>query len=389
MGTVAMSQRVQHVISAQGNDLSDLINRYAEIEQCPAVGLLAGLISESGLNEHAERHGQGDDQSVGLGQQTLRWASVGDHTNSAANWETCRAYYYQPENAIAEAARQYGAYYRQYGSFEEAWSRYNGGPGMAFAHNPNAANLRRGWNAAQLYLSPDEEPTTMTDYAGAGWAPSPNVTFGRQGSPITAIVLHGTAGNGAVGWFAQPVSQVSAHYVVERDGTVTQCVREQDTAWHAGVVTPDSEFAGGTNPNRWSIGIEHTRDRTNTSPLTPAQLDASLALVTDILARHGPLAMLTHDEIDVGRICPGPGFPLAAFTALLDGENGGDGMRDSQIAIVNEEIIENLNLAIGGLDAVLATDALRDDLRTSLDTARENLTAGALPAAQTLSRDEG
>lgn len=314
-----MSQRVEHVISAQGNDLSDLVNRYAEAEQCPAVGLLAGLISESNLNEHAERIGAWPDWSEGLGQQTVLYASVGDHTESLANLKVVRDYYWQPENAIAEAARQYGAYYRQYQDHFEAWSRYNGGPGMAWADNPNKANIRRGWDAAQLYLTADEEPTAMTDYAGAGWAPSPNFTVGRQGSVITAIVLHGTAGPNAVDWFAQTVSQVSAHYVVEQDGTVTQCVREANTAWHAGVVTPDSEFAGGINPNRWSIGIEHTRDRTNTSPLTPAQLDASLGLVRDILARHGPLALLTHDEIDVGRVCPGPGFPLAAFTALLDG----------------------------------------------------------------------
>lgn len=384
-----MSQRVENVMSQQGNNLSDLINRYAEIEQCPAVGLLAGLIAESNLNEHAERIGIWPDWSEGLGQQTVRYARIGDQSPSAANLKLVKDYYWQPENAIAEAARQYGAYYRQYGDHFEAWSRYNGGPRMAWADNPHKANIRRGWNAAQLYLAPEEEPTPMTDYAGAGWAPSPNFTVGRQGSHITAVVLHGTAGNGAVGWFAQPVSQVSAHYVVELDGTVTQCVREADTAWHAGIVTSDSEFAGGVNPNRWSIGIEHTRDRTNTSPLTPAQLDASLHLVADILARRGPLAMLTHDEISVGRICPGPGFPLAAFTALLDGGNGDDGMRASQIEIVNREIIRNLDLAIGGLDAVLATDVLRDDLRTSLDTARANLIAGALPAAQTLARDEG
>lgn len=81
--------------------------------------------------------------------------------------------------------------------------------------------------------------------------------------------------------------------------------------------------------------------------------------------------------------------PWAAIYVAVPAENGDDGMRDSQLAIVNDEVIRNLHLAIGGLDAVLATDALRDDLRTSLDTARENLTAGALPAAQTLSRDEG
>lgn len=158
-----MSDRVQGVITRQGNDVSDLVNRYAEANGCDAVGLLAGLISESNLDEQAERDGAWPDVSFGLGQQTALYASVGDHSGSAANLQRCRDYYFQPENAIAEAARQYGAYYQQYGSYQEAWSRYNGGPGMAFANNPNAANIQRGWDAAQAYLAPDGVATYNPD----------------------------------------------------------------------------------------------------------------------------------------------------------------------------------------------------------------------------------
>ena len=158
----------------------------------------------------------------------------------------------------------------------------------------------------------------QTDYAGAVWAPSPNFWVGRQGQAITTIVLHGTAGGGAVQWFSESASQVSAHYVVDTDGTVTQCVREADSAWHAGVVTPDSPYAGRPNPNLWTIGIEHVRDQTNSSPLTPAQVRASLALCRDILARHPSItAFIPHDAIDVGRVCPGPDFPIAQWQALL------------------------------------------------------------------------
>lgn len=153
----------------------------------------------------------------------------------------------------------------------------------------------------------------MVDFGGAQWAPSPNLWQDRQGQKIQAIVLHGTAGPNAVGWFQKPQSQVSAHYVVEQDGTVTQCVLEKDAAWHAGVVTANSKFYGGPNPNLWTIGIEHTRDKTNTSPITGPQLAASLALVQDVVQRHGKLVLIQHNQIDVGRICPGPGFPLQKF----------------------------------------------------------------------------
>jgi len=155
----------------------------------------------------------------------------------------------------------------------------------------------------------------ITDYAPASWRPSPNYWQGRDGHRITGIVLHATAGlePGPVEWFQSTASQVSAHYIVNRDGSVIQTVREVDSAWHAGEVTSTSRFYGGVNPNRATIGIEHERDASNSSPLTPAQLYASLALVRSIVRRHGPLEIITHDEIDVGRVCPGPGFPIAVF----------------------------------------------------------------------------
>jgi N-acetylmuramoyl-L-alanine amidase len=49
------------------------------------------------------------------------------------------------------------------------------------------------------------------------------------------LVLHGTAGGGTIEWFQNPTSKVSAHYVVGQDGSVTQMVSEDDTAWHNGM----------------------------------------------------------------------------------------------------------------------------------------------------------
>jgi len=165
----------------------------------------------------------------------------------------------------------------------------------------------------------------LTDYAPATWLPANPVDYapGRGGARITAIVLHATAGlePGPEQWFRDARSHVSAHYIVNRDGSVVQMVREGDTAWHAGEVTQDSRYAGGVNPNHWTIGIEHERDGSNSSPLTAAQLYASLALVRSIIRRHGPLEIIAHDAIDVGRVCPGPGFPLSLFRAAAGAFN--------------------------------------------------------------------
>ena len=52
--------------------------------------------------------------------------------------------------------------------------------------------------------------------------------------------------NGAISWFQNPASDVSAHFCMRsEDGEVTQMVHLADRAWHVG------------SQNAWSIGIEH------------------------------------------------------------------------------------------------------------------------------------
>ena len=158
----------------------------------------------------------------------------------------------------------------------------------------------------------------MTRFSNARFAQSPNYWPGRQGHRITAIVIHSTAGfePGVLEWFSTPSSSVSAHYVVNRDGSVICCVDEDDSAWHAGVVTADSIYYGKGNLNVTTIGIEHENDGTNSLGLTPAQMAASVRLIADIRRRHGNLPFIPHHAINSGHAgCPGPRFPLAELDA--------------------------------------------------------------------------
>lgn len=70
------------------------------------------------------------------------------------------------------------------------------------------------------------------------------------------IVLHDTAGRlaqfNSVHWFARRDCKTSAHVVVERDGTITQMVRFDRKANHAG----HSIWRGRRQCNSFSIGIE-------------------------------------------------------------------------------------------------------------------------------------
>lgn len=77
------------------------------------------------------------------------------------------------------------------------------------------------------------------------------------GGPIEPwlLILHYTANQSAAGtvsWFQSPESKVSAHLVVDLDGTITQMVPFNRRAAHAGV----SRWRGKEGCNGFSIGIE-------------------------------------------------------------------------------------------------------------------------------------
>lgn len=133
---------------------------------------------------------------------------------------------------------------------------------------------------------------------------------------VDVIVIHVTEGSAASvkSWFNNPEAVVSAHYMVQRDGTIISFVDENDRAYHAGqLVTPsaalvrDRYAAGKWTPNSYGIGIEHEGD--GTTELTVAQRAASQALILDILTRHPvPLDrehILGHHEIKASKTCPG------------------------------------------------------------------------------------
>lgn len=77
----------------------------------------------------------------------------------------------------------------------------------------------------------------------------PNHNDGRFGIKIDTLVLHNTEGSmaSAIARFQDEGEQVSAHLIIDRDGTTVQMVDFSNTAWHAG----DRTY------NRRSIGIEN------------------------------------------------------------------------------------------------------------------------------------
>jgi N-acetylmuramoyl-L-alanine amidase len=117
-------------------------------------------------------------------------------------------------------------------------------------------------------------------------APSPN--FDDRALPITMIVLHYTgmeSAEAAVARLRDAEAKVSAHYVVDEDGSILQLVDEDKRAWHAG----RSHWRGITDVNSASIGIEivNPGHEFGYRPFPDAQMGALIPLVADIKERHG------------------------------------------------------------------------------------------------------
>ena len=117
--------------------------------------------------------------------------------------------------------------------------------------------------------------------------PSPNHGPRRDGAAIDMLILHYTGmltGTAALDRLCDPKTEVSAHYVIDEDGTVWRLVAEDRRAWHAG----RAWWAGETDINSRSIGIElvNPGHEHGYSAFPEPQMAALIALSHGILARH-------------------------------------------------------------------------------------------------------
>ena len=115
---------------------------------------------------------------------------------------------------------------------------------------------------------------------------SPNFDS-REKHPIDMLVLHYTgmkSAQEALQRLGDPGSKVSAHYLVDEDGTAYCLVPEDRRAWHAGI----SHWRGATNINQRSIGIEivNPGHEFGYRPFPAAQMKMVAMLCREIIARH-------------------------------------------------------------------------------------------------------
>jgi N-acetylmuramoyl-L-alanine amidase len=148
---------------------------------------------------------------------------------------------------------------------------------------------------------------------------SPNQDERPAGGPIDVLVLHYTGmptAEAALARLCDPEARVSAHYLVEEDGTIWRLVPEARRAWHAGV----SCWRGMRELNARSIGIElvNPGHEWGYRPFPALQLAAACDLCLAILSRHPIPArnVVAHSDIAPERKQdPGELFDWEGFAA--------------------------------------------------------------------------
>ena len=128
----------------------------------------------------------------------------------------------------------------------------------------------------------------------------------------------------AIDRLCDPAHEVSAHWLVGRDGRQVALVPEDRRAWHSGA----GRWGDVRDVNSRSIGIELDND--GASPFPEAQVVALIDLLGTVVARHPaitPSRILGHSDVAPERkVDPGTLFPwnrlvaagLAAATPVLE-----------------------------------------------------------------------
>lgn len=167
------------------------------------------------------------------------------------------------------------------------------------------------------------KPNLVEAHSPSSFYPGP---FGKL-----AVVWHITEGSNSLDWL-RTGGEVSANYLIARDGTIYEIVRWQDGAWVNGILeAPDTgnpviaRIAGsGINPNKRTTGIECEGFSTRGAPgaLTRAQSESLVRLTAWLCQVQGHPCDRTHviRHAQVMRYAKAncPGFAEAEMQGWID-----------------------------------------------------------------------
>lgn len=142
-----------------------------------------------------------------------------------------------------------------------------------------------------------------------------NFTHGRRGTAVDHLVIHYTGTDASAHnnllYFSRNSAGASAHYFIDRDGTLFQSVDEGDTAWHA----------GDWQMNLRSIGIENVSAGED---FTDAQVSTLREVVRELMAKYDiPAANVIRHYDVTGKLCPAPYVDASKWATLHATITGG------------------------------------------------------------------
>ena len=228
---------------------------------------------------------------------------------------------------------------------------------------------------------------------GVPFVASPNISGMLNPQYVTMHYTAGWSGQDAIATLTNPAAKVSAHVVIDRDGSVTQLVPFNRVAWHAGPSKYDGkngmnhyaigielvnigflrQKAGGYqlwNGSKWSsVSSEHLKgyDLSLSAPnsrigggsfVWPAYTAPQIAAAKDVFAAscaYYPIKdVVSHEEIDTRKwkTDPGPAFPMGEFKDMLHAGAGRDdglapmGTFEVNVAALNVRSQPNTNASV-------------------------------------------
>ncbi len=133
---------------------------------------------------------------------------------------------------------------------------------------------------------------------------SPNFGPRPTGCEIDMLIIHYTGMKTtalSLERMCDPLSEVSAHYLIDENGSIYQLVAEKERAWHAG----ESYWKGRSDTNSSSIGIElqNPGHEWGYRPFPSEQMEALRELALEIVGRHKIPAdmVLGHSDVAPAR----------------------------------------------------------------------------------------
>jgi N-acetylmuramoyl-L-alanine amidase len=181
---------------------------------------------------------------------------------------------------------------------------------IACNKSPYAATNKSYKKQAKAYAKTlEQSPAEQSVATATPWVGTTNFNMRKP----NFVIIHHTAQNSCeqtLKTFTMPKTQVSAHYVICKDGTVHHMLNDYLRAWHGGA----AKWGNNTDINSSSIGIEI--DNNGFEPFTDQQINSLLVVLDSLKKRYAiPTAnFIGHQDIAPGRkVDPNVTFPWKAL----------------------------------------------------------------------------